>query len=89
MIFDDNLKYACENMSRLLSRNLSIMQCYTKAQYLTAVQGFCGRHREPVERFNQYCVEHEAAAPDAAKATVPRISNSVRRSFRSIVLTAG
>ena len=81
MVFDENLQYACENMSCLLMRNLSIMQCYTKAQYLTAVQGFCGRHRDVVACFNQYCVEHESAASEAARVVAERFLDDVRASI--------
>ena len=78
MMMDDKLKFACENMSTLLTRNLAIMQCYTKAQYMTAIQGFCARHRDVVESFNTYCVEHVDLTSEAAKAVAEQFMADVK-----------
>ena len=64
---DENLDFACENMAKLLTENLNLMDSYTRDKYLPGVKKFCAKYRPVVAAFNQYCTEHEAAAPDAAR----------------------
>lgn len=65
---DKRLEAAAEQMPRLFTENLRLMDSYTKEGYLPAVKAFCERYEPILADYNAFCEENPGEAQEAALA---------------------
>lgn len=64
---DERLRRAAEQMPRLFTENLRLMDSYTKEGYLPAVKAFCERYEPILRDYDAFCQENPEEAEEAAR----------------------